>query len=185
MKHSARFALFASALVFNLSAGAEIYKWTDKDGGTHFSDMPPPQTEAETLNTPALPRPAPPDTRKNAAEDETETDKDSAESAPPASAIPAAAPARSLAERELEFRQRRAAAAKSRAKAEADAALADRRAQDCQRARAQHHALASSQRVARPTADGGRTFLDDDERDAEIARTQEFIDKICTGQAGN
>ncbi|MDR1461531.1 MAG: DUF4124 domain-containing protein [Azoarcus sp.] len=193
MKHHVRFAIFALALASSLPASAEIYKWTDKDGQTHFSDIPPSQAEAETLNLPAPPRSRSANTQEDAAqENAAEENKDSSESvasesatpksAGPASAIPAAAPAKSLAERELEFRQRRAAAAESRNKAEADAAASERRAQDCQRVRAQHKALASGQRMARTTEDGGRVFISDDEREAETARAQELIDRLCTGQ---
>ncbi|MDR2093709.1 MAG: DUF4124 domain-containing protein [Azoarcus sp.] len=178
MKPSVRFAMFVLALALGQSASAEIYQWKDKDGRAHFSDMPPPQdaVEARTLETPALPRPMAAD------EQESTVEEGSDKPAAPASAIPAAAPAKSLAERELEFRQRRAAAAESRAKADEEAARAARRAQDCERARAQHAVLASGQRVARPTGDGGRAFLDDAEREAETARIQESIDRLCTGQ---
>ncbi|MDR0701157.1 MAG: DUF4124 domain-containing protein [Azoarcus sp.] len=170
MKHPVRFVMFALALALSLSASAEIYKWKDRDGRAHFSDMPPPQNAAEVqiLNAPAPPRSA-----ATADEQENTAEESSAKTA---------APGKSLAERELEFRQRRAAAAEARAKADEEAARAARRAQDCERARTQHAALASGQRVARPTGNGGRTFLDDAEREAEMARIQELIDKRCTGQ---
>ncbi|MDR0634784.1 MAG: DUF4124 domain-containing protein [Azoarcus sp.] len=170
-KHSAQRALLAFALVFVLPASAEIYQWKDEQGRVHFSDIPPNQANVgKTISsTPARPHPVADD--PEAAQPDGET--------APANAIPAAAPAKSLAERDLEFRKRRAADAEARAKAEKDAAQANRRAQDCQRARIQHGALVSGQRVARPTADGGREFLDAGEREAEIARAQELVDAFC------
>lgn len=32
-------------------AGAEMYKWVDQDGVTHFSDTPPPDQAVETMET--------------------------------------------------------------------------------------------------------------------------------------
>ncbi|MDR3212944.1 MAG: DUF4124 domain-containing protein [Azoarcus sp.] len=164
-KHPVCFALLA--LVLALPAQAEIYKWTDKNGQTHFSDIPPNQPGIKAIGSSTRPQPAP-------------GSEAPATNAAATSAITTNAPAKSLAERDLEFRQRRAAAAEASVKTSEDAARADRRAQDCQRARTQHDALMSGQRVSRLNADGGRTFLNDDERKAEIARSQEMIDASCT-----
>ena len=44
---------------------AQVYRWVDDKGGIHFSDVPPPQTDAEELELPALnrakPQPVPAD----------------------------------------------------------------------------------------------------------------------------
>ena len=44
-------ALFIPAILLCLafSSHAEIYKWTDKDGNTHYSDIKPNQANSETL----------------------------------------------------------------------------------------------------------------------------------------
>ncbi|WP_295430150.1 DUF4124 domain-containing protein [uncultured Thiodictyon sp.] len=64
-------------------AQAEIYKWTDAQGVTHFSDQPPAGGTAEQVRLPATPDPAPPAVRPAAL------------STPP----PAAAPSRPGAKR--------------------------------------------------------------------------------------
>ncbi len=38
------------ALTLIPSAGAQLYKWVDKDGKTHYSDQPPPGQESKQLN---------------------------------------------------------------------------------------------------------------------------------------
>jgi hypothetical protein len=175
-------ALTTLALLFALPAGAEIYKWKDKDGRTHFSDMPPAKGTVTTVSSPAPiplapaspPQPATDATGNTGTGEPAGTAADAA-----ASPAPAAAPNKNNAERDLEFRERRTAAAADKAKADKDAAEAARRAENCERARSQHAALVKGQRVVRPTADGGREFLDADDRAAEISRAQEQIDTFC------
>ncbi|MDR1661785.1 MAG: DUF4124 domain-containing protein [Azoarcus sp.] len=177
MKYFAGFVLFVFVWSLGAFANAEVYKWKDKDGRLHFSDIPPQQAEGQVLSAPVRARPAAADEVRGV--EEAPENVEEAKSAETSSAIPEAAPAKSAADRDLEFRQRRAAAAESRAKAGKETARAERRAQDCQRARTQYNALASGMRVARPSDDGGRVFLDDAGREAEIARAQEMIDAFC------
>ncbi|MDR1423748.1 MAG: DUF4124 domain-containing protein [Azoarcus sp.] len=172
MKHAAiPLALLVFALAA-LPANAEIYTWKDKDGKPHFADIPPTGINAQPVGKTFAPPPATEagDAPAPAAEGEAAT---------PASDIPKAAPAKTRAERDLEFRQQRAAAAEAQTKAEKDAAHAARRAQDCERAKNQRAALINGQRAARPTENGGRVFLTQEERTAEISRVQEMIDAFC------
>ena len=51
---------FGSAILFILlcsTSYAEIYKWTDANGNTQFSDEPPKQGHFDTLNIPTTPSP--------------------------------------------------------------------------------------------------------------------------------
>ena len=61
------FAVFAAAaLVFCASATAQVYKWKDANGTTHYSDAPPPAgaryekvNVSSSVSTPVTPAPAP------------------------------------------------------------------------------------------------------------------------------
>ena len=177
MKCSVRFVALVVGLVAALSASAQIYQWKDKDGKTHFSDMPPPNQPGVKVQT--LERASPPATVAEPEPDETEA---TGESAAEPGVAPAPAPVREKSQaeqRDEEFRKRRAAAAEAREKAEKDAADAAQRRQDCLRARGQYAALNSGQRIFLPTEGGGRRVLSDGERAAEIARTEELIEAFC------
>lgn len=54
MRHSAVFVtpLFVTVLgiALSLQAAAEIYRWTDENGRTHFSDKPPRDRQAENIS---------------------------------------------------------------------------------------------------------------------------------------
>ncbi|MDR2014689.1 MAG: DUF4124 domain-containing protein [Azoarcus sp.] len=162
-----------------LSASAQIYQWKDKDGKTHFSDMPPPAQQGIQMKTHKHVQPT-----ANPEPDKTEATENTEGSAEPNNAAVTATPApsreKSQAEqRDEEFRKRRAAAAEAREKAEKEAARDEQRKQNCQRARAQHAAFNSGKRIALATEDGGRKILNDEERAAEIARAEESIKAFC------
>lgn len=171
-------ALLFLALVSALPAAGEIYSWKDKDGTTHYADIPPAQGEVKTLRAGSAPRPTP-----GAAATSGEAEAQTA--APPAAAPAANAPApvdskpKTLAERELEFRQRRAAEAEAQAKAEKEAADKAEKDRACEQARNQLTALTSGQRISRFNASGEREVIDDAERAAEITRTQQQIERAC------
>lgn len=59
-KRSAFSACFAMLLALSLSARAQVYKWTDADGQTHYGNAPPPADarSANTLDIPSQPTPA-------------------------------------------------------------------------------------------------------------------------------
>lgn len=40
-------ALSLVTLLASLSAGAEVYRWTDKNGKANYSDLPPPEADAQ------------------------------------------------------------------------------------------------------------------------------------------
>jgi hypothetical protein len=54
--------LLAAALVFSgvAAASGEVYRWTDENGVTHYSDTPPPSREHVTVKVATAPRPAAP-----------------------------------------------------------------------------------------------------------------------------
>ena len=65
------------ALLAGLASASEIYKWTDKNGRTHYSDRPPPaEYDAERRDLP----------REAGAEAESQVDQDAAAAAAAAAA---------------------------------------------------------------------------------------------------
>ena len=55
--------LFLAALLVALGAQAQIYKWVDEKGVTHYGEAPPPDKKAskvEVPNNPAASQPSPP-----------------------------------------------------------------------------------------------------------------------------
>ena len=49
------------SLLFSFAAQAEVYKWVDANGKTHFGDKVPESAKVETLNLPNSPRSNQPD----------------------------------------------------------------------------------------------------------------------------
>lgn len=49
------------SLLFSFAAHADVYKWVDADGKTHFGDTIPESANVETLNLPSTPRSSQPD----------------------------------------------------------------------------------------------------------------------------
>jgi type IV secretory pathway VirB10-like protein len=174
VKRSVWFFLLIFGLAAALPASGQIYQWKDKDGTTHFSDMPPPDQPGIQPKT------------SKRAQSTVDPGTDEAEATAKGGAGPGnaadAAPAKEksqIQQRDEEFRKRRATAAEAREKEEKDAARREQREQTCKRARAQHATLNSGQRFSLATEDGGRRVLNDEERAAEIARAEELIKASC------
>lgn len=166
--------LLAAAVLCALPVSAQVYEWRDAQGKTHYSDRPPPGVDAKQVRRGAggaakqqMPQPA-------AA---TPSSTDSGAEAPATPAADNAPP--TLAEKELAFRERRAQAAEEKAKAEETQAKNEERKRICDANQNQLKLLQSGRRVARATTSGGREFLDEQNRAAEIERTQRFIDQNC------
>ena len=53
--------LLSMLLLVGVSAQAEVYKWVDANGKTHFGDKVPESAKVETLNLPNSPRSSQPD----------------------------------------------------------------------------------------------------------------------------
>ena len=58
-----RFVALLASILFPLLCNAEVYKWTDKNGTIHYSDIKPNETSSEKLNiktnNPSLERASP------------------------------------------------------------------------------------------------------------------------------
>jgi len=144
--------------VLALPAWAEMYKWTDENGGVHYSDQPPPPNvrKSEALKAHTLAH----------------------HSASPSGEKPAAAQ-KTAAELEMEFRKRRLEAAEAEAKAAKDAKAEEEKKQNCKRATGQVAAMQNGGRVTRYGPNGEQVFLTDDEIARAVAEAQKAADSWC------
>jgi hypothetical protein len=147
-------------LLFLLAAApahAQVFKWVDASGNTHYSDQPPPAstTGAKKLNVQSQP----------ASPAEQQGSK--------------ASTGKSISEKEMEFRKRRVEGEEATAKqdkAEADAKL---RQQNCGQARGTLRSLQEGRRITRYNNAGERVYLGDDMRAQETARAQKDVETWC------
>ena len=167
--------LVAALLVFVAVGDAHAqWKWRDRNGQIHMSDLPPPRDVADkdVLQRPAsaarpAPAPAP------AAEGD---DAAPAVATPPADAKP-------RVDAELKAR-RKAAEQEQQARQQAqqkqeETKLAQQRAENCDRARAHLRQLESGMRMARVNEKGERIVIDDKERASEMQRARQVISSDC------
>lgn len=146
--------LFAACLLTATSVGpaaAAMYKWTDAQGRTVYSDQPP---AASSVKTEQL-RPPPPPANPNAAKE--------------------------LAQREADYRKRQTESVETAKKAEKESMDTAKRAEACAQAKGQIKQLAESQLVIyRYNEKGEREVMNDDARGRERARLNAFLrDNKC------
>ena len=147
---------FMLALLAATSAYCEVYKWVDPDGTVHYSDQPAPgATQEETLNI-----------RSGTA---TGSGTGAQKAPGPKTYI----------EQDAEFRKRQVEAEEKRAKEEKALADAKERQQNCERARASLRMLQSGDRIIRTDVKGEREYLDDNQRQQEMASAQKTADSWC------
>lgn len=154
-----------AALLLSSPAAMAQWKWKDRNGQTHISDLPPPR---DIPDKDVLQRPSEVQRRPAAAA--------APASAPPASASSAAKP---RTDPEIEARRTRAEQEqKAKAKAEEER-LATQRAENCQRARQSIAGLESGIRLARVNDKGEREILDDKARAEEMRRARDVVNADC------
>jgi len=159
----------AALLALPLYAGAEVYKWKDKNGVVRYSDTPPPSNIKQELigrkkavkptnqaplapvnngNAAAVPVVAKPTTEGPSAEDEA-----------------------------AEQRQRNAEIEKkNKQEMEAQAKL---KAENCKAARANHETYAQGGRVYKTNEKGEREYMNDKDLQEGAQKTQAEIDEYC------
>ena len=143
------FALAVIALFVATAAGAQVYEWKDDRGKTHYSDKPPVGTSA---------------VKKSAA---------------PESSAPSSSPQKTTADRELEFRKRQKEAQENAEKAKKDQAASTDQKDNCENARRALEVLESGERIALRDNQGERYYLDDDQRQQEVAKARQAIQSSC------
>jgi hypothetical protein len=152
MKHITRCLLLGAALVASLPALAQ-YSWIDHTGRRVFSDQPPPADipQKDILSEQATPTAAP--------------------TAPVAAA--------SGQDKTLEEKKKAADAAEAAKHKAEEQKLAAQRADNCQRAQTALAGLQSGIRIRQTDAQGQPSYMTDEQRAAEIQRTQNVISSDC------
>ena len=166
MSSASRWLLCIALIATGLPAVAQhgTWKWRDKNGQVHISDLPPPGEVPENsiLQRPSTARSyvAPP----------------AAASAASAVAVAASGP---RADPELEARRQRTQQEKDAKRKAEEEAQAVARADSCKRAQSHLRTLDDGMRIARVNDKGEREILDDQQRVAETQRTKQIIASDC------
>ena len=145
------FAACALCMCLAQPAAAQIYKWVDANGVTHYGERPQAGGKSKEVEL-----------RGNAP-------------AQPGSASPPAAGS-DLKERELDFRKRKVARDEEEARTAQAKAQRD---EYCRRERARMADLHDTGRLFMRDAQGERVFLSDAQRDAAVARRDAEFKKQC------
>jgi hypothetical protein len=153
----------ALLLAVGVSAHAQ-WKWRDKSGQMHISDLPPPSdiAEKDILQRPGTLRLKP------------------AAPAPETAAAPTAAPdTKPRVDPELEARRKRAEQEQAAQRKKDEDKLAAARVENCARAKDHLRVLEDGMRLARVNDKGEREIIDDKTRAEEIQRTRGVIASDC------
>ena len=153
-------ALLAAAVC--LPAQAQ-WKWRDKNGQVHVSDLPPPR---EVADKDVLQRPTPPAVAPMRA-------------APAPAASAASLPASARVDPELEARRKKVEQEKTDQQKQEEARVSADRAENCRRAKEHVRSMESGMRIARVNEKGEREFLDDKAIAAEQQRGRNMVASEC------
>ena len=146
-----RLILASASLIFAASAIAQIYQWKDANGKTIISDKPPVGHVKQQRKI----------------------------DAPAAAPTSSANPQKSLAEQDLEFRKRQKDTQDKAAKEEKEQKAETEKKEQCASMRRNLQALESGARIARYDDNGERSFLGDEQRQEEIAKTRQSMETNC------
>ena len=138
-------------------AQAQIKCWTTADGKRSCGDAPPAGAKTTTVRTPLSP----------------------ADAAPSAASKDSKKGPMTAAEKEQDYRNRQAAAQKAAAKADEKQKEADEKKENCASAKENLAALEGGQRISRSDAKGERYYLDDAQREQEIAKGRTQVKQVC------
>lgn len=144
-----RIAIAVAVLLATTAVNAQIYEWKDENGKTVFSDQPP--AGKARLQ------------RKIDAE------------AP----APSTAPQKTTADREMDFRKRAQESQERAAKAEKEQAAAADKKENCEKSRRYLQSLESGERIALRDDKGERYFMEDAQRQQEIAKARNTMQAAC------
>lgn len=131
------------------SVHADLYKWTDSQGKTHYSDQPPSSDTRSIGRSSAGPSAITRDAQK------------------------------SLDQKEDAYQKRKKAADEARAKADAEADQARIKRENCDKARRNFATLQNTPRVYTTNAAGQRVYMDDAARAEAMASSQRAIAENC------
>jgi uncharacterized membrane protein YqiK len=140
----------------SFAANAQVYKWVDSKGVTHYDEKPPENSKSKEVRL----------------RESTPSNKP----APGAAAPAAGAGAGSLQERDRAFRQRQAAREEEEAK---QANARTQREAECKEARSKLADLRQTPRLYDMNEKGERVFLSDKQRDETIAAREQEYNQFC------
>ena len=144
-----RFALAVAALLAAMAVNAQVYEWKDEKGNTHYSDQQPV----------GVSRP-----------------QRIIESRSPA---PSSSPQKTTADREMEFRKRQMESQEIAEKSTKEQTANANRKETCDSARRAVEGLESGERIALRDDKGERYFMDDAQREQEIAKARQAMQSTC------
>jgi hypothetical protein len=154
---------FAALAIGN--AGAQQYKWTDRDGKVQYGDVPPGGVKATPLKGRTA-SPAPSPAPKADAKDDAPKEAGKGPLTP--------------AEMEADYRKRQVDAQKNREKEEKTAREAQEKRENCASSQEQLRLLESGQRYSRTDAKGERYYVDDEQRAADTAKARKRVGEWCS-----
>lgn len=146
-------------------AGAQLYRWVDKDGKVHYGNTPPPGAKTSTITAPPPGSPPPAAASKDAKDSK---DAKAAKKGP-----------LTAAEKEQDYRTRREEAQKAAEKDEDERRAKAERAEGCNRSKEQLRTLQSGERIARTNSSGERYFLDESQVAQEVSKAQQSMQQAC------
>jgi hypothetical protein len=130
---------------------AQVYKWVDANGVTHYGSQPPQNNKSKEVQL-----------REAAPRQGTEAQ--------------AAGYTANLKERELEFRKRQTLREREETRVAEERA---RRNEDCRRGKAELADLRNVRRMYEVNDKGERVYMSDAQRDAEVARREAEYNQKC------
>lgn len=144
-----RIAIFVASLLVAGSLNAQIYQWKDESGRTVISDKPP---IGHAKNQPK---------KIDSSVPEQEFKQ------------------KTLAERDMEFRKRQKESQETAEKAKKEEADSAEKKENCDNARRQLQTLESGERIAKHDDKGERYYLEEGQREQEIAKIRNFMQSSC------
>ncbi len=144
-----RLALTVAALLAATTVSAQIYQWKDENGKTIISDKAPVGNVRQQKKI---------------------------ESGAPTTS---ASPQKTAADKDLEFRKRQKEAQESSEKASKEQTASSDKKENCDKARSHLQVLESGERISLRDDKGERYFMDDKQREQEIAKTREMVQSSC------
>jgi len=154
--------------LFCINAYAEVNKWVDEQGRVHYSDQPPPSNAKRVLIS------AP----KAKGSSETSDESESGNAAESENATESGEP-KSIAEREAELRKKIKADKEAADKAAQQQAAKAANQENCNRAQQSLKELQSEMRIMELDANGERVYLNNEQRQQRIVKTQQDISRLC------
>jgi hypothetical protein len=130
---------------------AQVYKWVDANGVTHYGSQPPPNNKSKEVQL-----------REAAPRQVTDAQ--------------ASAYTSSLKERELEFRKRQTLREREETRVAEERA---KRNEECRRDKAELTDLRNTRRMYEVNDKGERVYMSDAQRDAEVARREAEYNRKC------